>query len=162
MWKRFALVCALALASLPAFGEEGKPARVYTNEDLDRVAPRRGETGVLSQPKTTPSRGTSSHDPVERTATSAKGEDYWRREATKVRTQIRTLQQQATRLREQIERAANRPSSESRRRGHVREAWAAEDSRAVRLRELEARARELESDLEDRARRAGAPPGWLR
>jgi hypothetical protein len=160
MSKRFALVCALALAGLPAFGEEGKPARVYTNEDLDRVAPQRGETGVLSQPGVPPAR--SSRDPAAEASAPAKGEDYWRREATRVRVQVRTLQQQASRLREQIERAASRTSTDKKGRGRVREAWAAEDGRAARLRELEARARELESDLEERARRAGAPPGWLR
>src|SRR5512143_84953 len=39
MSKRAALVCALALAGLPAMGEEKKPVRVYTNEDLERMAP---------------------------------------------------------------------------------------------------------------------------
>lgn len=162
MRKRLALVCALALAGLPAFGEEGKPARVYTNEDLDRVAPRRGETGVLSRPGTPPARKTAGHEPAAGAAGSTKSEDYWRREATKVRSQVRTLQEQASRVREQIERGAERPSSGRGRRGPMRGAWAAEENRALRLRTLEARARELESDLEDRARREGAPPGWLR
>ena len=66
MSKRYALVCALALAGLPAIGEEGKPARVYTNEDLDRVAPHRGDTGVLSRPATVPTRSSSSREPAER------------------------------------------------------------------------------------------------
>lgn len=162
MTKRFALSCALALAGLPAFGEEGKPARLYTNEDLDRVAPRRGETGVLSSPGAPPAPRAASHEPAERGASSKKGEDAWRREASRVRTQVRTLQEQASRLREQIERDAERPSSGKGRRGRGRESWAAEDSRARRLRELEGRAREVQSDLEDRARREGAPPGWLR
>jgi hypothetical protein len=162
MSKRCALLCALALAGLPARGEEGKPARVYTNEDLDRVAPRRGETGVLSRPATVPARKSSSLEPAEGGGGAKRGEDYWRREAARVQTQVRTLQEQASRLREQIERASNRSSGGKSRSGRVRESWAAEDQRARRLRDLEARARELESNLEDRARREGVPPGWLR
>jgi hypothetical protein len=162
MSKRFALVCALALAGLPAIGEEGKPARVYTNEDLDRVAPRRGETGVLSRPAAVPARKSSSPEPAERVGGAKRSEDYWRREAARVQAQVRTLQEQVSRLREQIERAAHRSSGGKSRPGRVREAWAAEDDRARRLRDLETRARELESNLEDRARREGVPPGWLR
>jgi hypothetical protein len=160
MTKRFAHLCALVLACLPAFGEERKPAPTYTNEDLDRVAPRRGETGVLSRPGTPPSRKAAKDEPPERATASTKSEDYWRREASRVRDRVRTLQEQASRLREQIERESERSLSGSGRRG--RASWAAEDNRARRLREIEARGRELESDLEDRARRAGAPPGWLR
>jgi hypothetical protein len=44
----------------------------------------------------------------------------------------------------------------------VRDTWAAEEARARRLRDIEARVRDLEADLEDRARRDGALPGWLR
>jgi hypothetical protein len=162
MRKRLAHLCALALAGLPAFGEEGKPARVYTNEDLDRVAPRRGETGVLSRPGTPPARRTAGPEPAERASPSPKGEDYWRREAARVRTRVHTVKEQASRLREQIEREADRAASGRGRRGRARESWTAQDNRARRLRELESRSRELESDLEDRARREGALPGWLR
>ena len=77
-----------------------------------------------------------------------------------MRDRVRALQEQAARVREQIERDAVRSATRKGRRG--REAWAAEDARARRLREIEARVREVESDLEDRARRDGAPPGWLR
>jgi hypothetical protein len=166
MSKRFALSCALALAGLPAFGEEGKPARkavrVYTDEDLERVAPLRGQTGVLSRPGTPSARGITKEQAADRAATTAKGEDYWRREASRVRTQVRTLEEQASRLKEHVAREAERPATGKGRRGRGREAWAAEDARARRLRDLEARARELASDLEDRARREGVPPGWLR
>jgi hypothetical protein len=162
MTKRFALACALALAGLPAIGEEGKPARLYTNEDLDRIAPRRGETGALSRPGPSPAPRAAARESGETAGASTKGEAYWRREASRVRTQVRTLEEQASRVREQIERAANRPSTGKNRQGRPRESWAAEDNRSRRLREIEARARELESNLEDRARREGAPPGWLR
>lgn len=166
MSKRFALSCALALAGLPALGEEGKPARkavrVYTDEDVERVAPLRGQTGVLSRPGTPPARGTTKDGPADRATPPSKGEDYWRRESARTRTQVRSVQEQASRLREQAAREAERPSTGKGRRGRGREAWAAEDDRARRLRALEARALEIQSDLEDRARREGVPPGWLR
>jgi len=162
MFERTAFLCALALPGLPAFGEEGKPARVYTNEDLDRVAPRRGETGVLSRPGTMPLERSGKREPPERGARTAKGEDYWRHEASSTRGKVRAIQEQASRLKAQIEREAERATSRKGARRGGREAWAAEDDHARRLRDLEARARELESNLEDRARRAGAPPGWLR
>jgi hypothetical protein len=163
MWKRPALVCALALSGVPAFGDDARPARVYTNEDLDRVAPRRGETGVLSHPQSPPApRGASREAAADRRIPSAKGQDYWQREASRVRARVRTLREQARRLRERNELEADRSSRARRRSGGAREAWAAADDRARRLGELEARAREMESDLEDRARRAGVPPGWLR
>lgn len=166
MSKRFALSCALALAGLPALGEEGKPARkavrVYTEEDLERVAPLRGQTGVLSRPGTPPAREATKGEAADRTAATTKGEDYWRGEASRVRTQVRALEEQASRLREQAAREAERPSTGKGRRGRGREAWAAEDARARRLRDLEDRARGLQSDLEDRARLKGVPPGWLR
>jgi hypothetical protein len=162
MFERTAFLCALGLLGLPAFGEESKPARVYTNEDLDKVAPRRGETGVLSRPGTTSGRGTADREPSERAARTTKGEDYWRHQASRTKSQIQALREQAGRIKAQIEREAERASSRKGGRRGGRLAWAAEDDRARRLRDLETRARELESDLEDRARRAGAPPGWLR
>jgi hypothetical protein len=161
MTKRLAHSCALALAVLPAFGEEGRPARVYTNADLERVAPLRGETGVMSRPGTDSGSKATAREPAARGA-ATRGEAYWRREASRVREKVRALQEQAGRLREQIEREAERATSGKGRRGRLRESWAAEDNRARRLREVEARAREVESDLEDRARREGAMPGWLR
>ncbi|HEY6551826.1 MAG TPA: hypothetical protein VI669_00640 [Vicinamibacteria bacterium] len=161
MTKRLAHSCALALAVLPAFGEEGRPARVYTNEDLERVAPLRGETGVMSRPGPTSAAKAPAPEATER-GTAKQGEAYWRREASRVREKVRTLQEQASRLREQIEREAERAATGKGRRGRLRESWAAEDNRARRLREAEARAREVESEFEDRARREGALPGWLR
>ncbi len=160
MTKRIAHLCALALAVLPAFGEEGRPARVYTNEDLERIAPFRGETGVLSRPGTAPVVKASPREPAERGA-AARGEAYWRSQASRVREKVRTIQEQASRLREQIERESERATSRK-GRGQLRASWAAEDNRARRLGELEARAREVQSEFEDRARREGALPGWLR
>jgi hypothetical protein len=160
MRKRAALVCALTLGGLPVRGEEPRRTRVYTNEDLERVSSRRGETGVLSRP--------GPADPAEPGSKARENEDrgrtrdeaYWRREAARVRHRVHALQEQARRLREQGERRA--AARRGKGRGSPRDAWAEEDARARKLSEIEARIRELEGDLEDRARRAGALPGWLR
>lgn len=146
---------ALACASAPAPEEEGKP-RVYTNEDLDRVSPLRGETGVLSQPAAAPVA-----EPEGRGATragsarSGTGEAYWRREAARVRDRVRPLQDRVRALRKKVDQrrrlADVSPSTDPQIR-----AW--QDD----LGELEARIHEMEIDLEDRARREGAMPGWLR
>jgi hypothetical protein len=165
MSKRAAVVCALAAAGLAAGGEERKPARVYTNEDLERVAPRRGETGVLSRPGTPPSTREETRRKVRSDGGDpSRGEEFWRREAARVKARVRTLQDQASRVREQIERQAEASWTGGGRRRRARgvQSWAREDSRARRLREILARIHELESDLEDRARRDGALPGWIR
>jgi hypothetical protein len=161
MSKRAALVCALALAGHPAVGEEKKPVRVYTNADLERLRPLRGETGVLSRPGTAP-------EPRERRRETADGERqsrseaYWRKEAARVRARVRALRDQADGVREQIERRAVASLAGKGGRARGRAAWTAEDARARRLEDLLAQIRELESDLDDRARREGIPPGWLR
>jgi hypothetical protein len=145
------IVCASA-----AVAEESrkKPVRVYTNEDLQRYSSRRdestaGEPAVADTP--IPER------PRER------GERYWRQEADRVRERIAALQADADALRARLaalregSRAAARPAA-SRRRGE--EASAAESE--ARLRSLEERIRSVQAAFEERARRAGALPGWLR
>jgi len=175
------LVALSALLCLPEHAEEGgparkRPARVYTNDDLDRLSPLRGETGVLStaparlspaapdggsgaQPRSGGSpRGPSAgihfrREPPD--ARPARGEEYWRREAERLRDRLEPLRERARELALRLE--------ERRRTPGVRPFT---DARVEALRRrvdgVEARIRELESSFEDRARRAGALPGWLR
>jgi len=163
-WKT--CVC-LALLAGPAIAgaTEGKPAvPVYTNEDLERVHPFRDETGVASVPAFPPERpGGSAYGPAAagvkpraRTA-DRHSEAYWRAEAERVRRQVRKLEVQAEDLRRRIGAARSEPWLSRRRR-------AAPDTSAwhARLAAVERLRREVEADLLDRARRAGALPGWLR
>jgi uncharacterized coiled-coil protein SlyX len=160
-----------------------RPAvRVYTNEDLARVHPLRGETGVDSEPAVAPappareSRGSSraagrragggGGEPARAGATDARGEAYWRREAEKVRDHMRVLLDRADTLRARIaaQDEHRRQSFRQSRRG-TSSSGASSDSGAqlqAQLAQVERRMRELEEDLADRARREGALPGWLR
>ncbi len=145
----------LALSS-GAAAQEKKPVPLYTNDDLDRLSPYRGQTGVLSEPAVG-----ATETPT--TPNGARGEAYWRREAARVRAEVRALEERAEEIRGELREARNAPPSpwswSSRPR---RVATPALASREARLHALERRVRELETDLADRARRAGALPGWLR
>lgn len=143
-------LAALLMAPIVLAADDKRPARVYTNEDLDRVSPLRGQTGVLSTPA-----GRGAERPLPPDERRGRGEEYWRREARRLREKLEPLRQKAEDLRERI--------AERRRRPGVRPYTDPQVEAAQRrLRSLEERMRELESELEDRARREGALPGWLR
>ena len=136
------------------------PVRVYTNEDLDRVRPFRDETGIRSVPAVAPGDGPA---PAEKQR--GRGEDYWRREAARVRERARALQAQASELRAEIAEQAEGTSQVlgRRRRSSASLSGAGSSARLrAKLASLERRLREMEEDLADRARRDGALPGWLR
>ena len=145
------------------------PVRVYTNEDLDRVRPFRDQTGVRSVPAVVPdppapstggrARARPASSPAD---TRGRGEDYWRREAERVRNRLRAMEAQAAEVRAQI---AERAEEAGRALTRGRRSSSGAGSTAVlraRLASLEARMRQMEDDLSDRARRDWALPGWLR
>ena len=143
------LILLAAPQARPA--EEKKPAvPVYTNDDLERVAPFRNQTGVASVPGAETTRAV----PLEKTPSRGRGEGYWRREAQRVRQEVRRLEVQAASLRSRIEAEKTRP-------GRSRMASRAPEHEA-RLAALQREAKQLEDELSDRARRDGALPGWLR
>jgi hypothetical protein len=154
MTKRAAMVCLLAGLSSPrGWGDEDRRATpTYTNEDLDRMAPRRGETGVLSKPA---SREDSRMAPERK----ARGEAYWRREVERLRTRLRPLRERAAQLRERLQELRTDPGQEPPRRGSRK---ASAEALARRLDSLEAEIRDREDELHERARRERALPGWLR
>ncbi|HEY2945348.1 MAG TPA: hypothetical protein VGN09_23135, partial [Vicinamibacteria bacterium] len=77
-----ALACARA-AGASALDDEKKPVPLYTNEDLRRVSPHRDETGVSSTPAAAP----AAEPAAERGR--GHGEEYWRREAERLRDRLR-------------------------------------------------------------------------
>ena len=149
-WWRGALV-GLALVSA-ATAPEKKPVPLYTNEDLDRVSPYRDQTGVRSEPAV---RAAEIPPPDTPRAHASQGEAYWRREAARVRERVGALGDRADEIRRELREARSAPRSR-------RASGPSLATREARLAALERRMRELESALEDRARRAGALPGWLR
>jgi hypothetical protein len=148
------IVLALAcLAPTGAQASEKKPVPTYTNADLDRIAPYRGETGVLSTPAFSPSDQPSPRPP----AGTRHDEAYWRREAERLHDRIRTLRQRADEIRVKLRNPPPKPLGR-------RQTAAADPTPAlkVRLATLEAEIRDRRDRLEERARREGALPGWLR
>lgn len=142
----------LSMALADARGGERVERRVYTNDDLERVSSRRGETGVQSRPAVPQPAAAASHDSD---AQARSREERWRREADRLRQRLQPLRDEADDLREQIgaRRMAPgvRPLSDPKLHAWQR-----------RLSLVEARIREAEDRFEERARRAGALPGWLR
>lgn len=152
-----AWLCVSAAADL-AGGPRTVP--VYTNEDLDRLAPYRGQTGATSErgaeePRSPRRRGRGEAPALAEDVARARREAYWRREAEKVRLRLDRLRDEAADLRQRV---ADRPEKRSAR--------LLEDPQVVawkrRIALLEARVSEEEMRLVDRARRDGALPGWLR
>jgi len=170
--KTWTILVCLALAG-PLGAEEAERPRVplYTNEDLDRVRPYRDQTGVASRPDPGPpsagDRPPASAGPARRGRSggratggrgASRGETYWRGEAARVRERVRALDDQAADLRRRIAEKRAEPWT-NRPRPPAGPAIAALEARIAALAE---RRRALENDLEDRARREGALPGWLR
>lgn len=169
----FGLSVLLCVSTAPAddapASPEHPPTRVYTNADLDRVRPFRDETGVRSVPAVAPQPPESS--PGERVRARpgsapvdarGRGQEYWEREAERVRDRVRAMETQADELRLQItERAEEAGRQLTRGRRGSSGAGSAATLRA-RLAALERRMRQTELDLSERSRRAGALPGWLR
>jgi hypothetical protein len=149
-----AIAPLLALVCLsPGQDEASRPGavRVYTNEDLARVSPRRGETGVLSA---APAPHTPTAAPAPGPA-PARGEAYWRREAERLEDRLEPLRDRARELRLRIEERRRQPGVRPYSDAQV-------EALQERLRALEERIRGLQSAFEERARRQGALPGWLR
>jgi hypothetical protein len=126
----------------------------YDNDDLRRISPRRGETGVASEPAVAPA---AAREPV---PARAHGEEFWRAEAEKLREQLGRLRQQAAALRLRIESASSREAAARKRREPG--ASGGVETLRQRLRLIEEDIREREARFEERARRERALPGWLR
>jgi len=145
------MIVSCVLAAVCPLAAAAEKPRVYTNDDLERVAPFRDQTGVDSKPAHRPgAAGARASQKVE-----GRDERYWREQADRTAEQVRRLREQAEALGERIAERRRQPGVMPYSDPHV---VAMEQKRQT----LEARAREAESRLEERARRAGALPGWLR
>lgn len=141
------------------------PARVYTNADLERIHPLAGQTGGSSLPAV-PADVSPAGDGE--TASRGRGEDYWRREAAAVRERLLALEERAAGLRTRIAERERAPREETiygaRRRSSSGSSSGSTSVASLRasLAAVERRIRRAQEDLEERARRDGALPGWLR
>jgi len=138
-----------------AGAESGARVPTYGNEDLRRMAPLRHQTGVLSQPAIPSDGQAETGVDDEETKARRSAERYWRREADRVRKRQETL-------REQIEDLKGRIDERRRSRKEQLSADPQAETLKRRIERLRRKLRKLQMGLEERARRAGALPGWLR
>lgn len=154
------LAVLLILQAQPGSGHEEAPrprVPLYTNEDLDRVHSLRHETGVASVPAAAPATPRERARP--RGSARVRGEEYWRREAARVRDRVAALLAQAEELRAILaEREARRRDTP----GGSRAGDTSDGRLKARLAGIERHIHRLEDELRERARRQGALPGWLR
>jgi hypothetical protein len=161
--RSIGLLALLCVAPASRAQETPRPAvrpraHVYTNADLERVHPRAAETGVNSVPAV--AAGDTPETAAREERRRGRGEAYWRSEAARVRERLRALEQRAAELRAQIAERASQSEVFGRRRASSGSSSIA--SLRASLAAVERRARLTQDDLEDRARRDGALPGWLR
>jgi hypothetical protein len=162
-------VVSAAVATATGPDEGARPAarpavRVYTNVDLERIHPFAGQTGGSSVPGAADPSPEGEREP----ASGGRGEAYWRREAAAVLERLRTLDERAAALRARIAERERAPREETvyGRRGRSSSGSGSASGSVASLRSslaaLERRMQRTQEDLEDRARRDGALPGWLR
>lgn len=156
------------LAAAPAEAKQPAPkakVRVYTNDDLDRIHPLAGQTGGGS---TAPGAVVQEAEPEPRApGGKAGGEAYWRAEAARAEERVRALEERAAALRARIAEENEKARRRSRDVVYGRRQGATTPARSTApleasLAAVERRIREVRDDLEERARRARALPGWLR
>jgi len=168
-------LAAMALASpqAPCSLPKATPgvARTFTNADLELMSACRYQTGVESEVghadeapaspgKTGRRTKTSTKSSTNRggavTSDSSAAEADWRAQWRSVDQKARRLRNEAQQLRQE---AAELPRDPKKKVVTGRRSPSLLESKALTL---EAEARELEDEFQQRARREGALPGWLR
>jgi hypothetical protein len=152
----------LLLAAGAAPPEEKKPVPLYTNEDLDRISPHRDETSQLPGDRTRRRRrrhaGPTTDAPDRKPMAHAGRPPA--RPPQRARERIDDLR---ARIAEKEAKAAGESlGSRSRRGRSPASSDASLEAMRRQLAAMEARVRDEETRFEERARREGALPGWLR
>jgi hypothetical protein len=97
--------------------------------------------------------------------TAREGEEYWRAEARRVRERVTLLKEEIARLEDEVKKRESEFYSwddGAYRDRVIKPAWdKAREQLATARQDLPVAEKDL-AELPDRARRAGAPPGWLR
>jgi len=173
------LLCAgAAAAQTPPLGDVARQeadrrktqpsgGKVYTNKDLpeaarQRVPPPAPDAQPEADAQSAAGRETAAPDGPKRE--SARGEAWWRARMAKALDEVRRNEQLADELQSRINALTRDFTS---RDNPVQRAQVGQD-RAAALTELARVQQELElarrriGEIEDEARRAGVPPGWLR
>jgi DNA repair exonuclease SbcCD ATPase subunit len=150
-----------------------KPSKVLTNDDLKKPQnplppsqPLAGATGQIQENKPAAQPQQKANEQTHKTADAkdAKGEEYWRNRITQAREELRRNQMFAEALQTRINSLTNDFSA---RDDPYQRAQLADD-RQKAIAELGRVKTEIETltkqiaDIEEEARQAGVPPGWLR
>jgi hypothetical protein len=159
-----------------------KATKVYTNNDLQpdsrsRQAPPAGTAGAPTAPSPSgtsaePSPGAAAPsapapmpDPSSESASSApKDEKYWRTRITQARERL----QRSRLFLEALQSRINALTTDFVNRDDPAQRMVIADDRDTALAELDRVRKEIDdltkaiADIEEEARRAGVPPGWLR
>ena len=141
-------------------------AKTYTNEDLKKLPPMNPEAGAKQEPtkveeaaKPVAPKGETVKD-----AEPAKDEKYWRGRITAAREEVRRNEA----FRDALQSRVNALSADFAGRDDPFQRAQIADDRQKAIAEMARVTAEIEkstkqiADIEEEARRAGAPPGWLR
>lgn len=157
-----------------------KAAKVYTNNDLQpdsrsRQTQPAGPAGAPTQPSASgppagpssgaaPSAPAPTADPSESASSAAKDEKYWRTRITQARERL----QRSRLFLEALQSRINALSTDFVNRDDPAQRTVIANDRDTALAELDRVKKEIDdltkaiADIEEEARRAGVPPGWLR
>jgi hypothetical protein len=150
-------------AARKAKAEKPKSAKkVYTDDDMPSL--RGGGLSVVGEKASEPSTdaGKSGAKPAAAAPKNAKDEAYWRGRAQKIREQMNAVDQQIATLRDEMKKGGN--AGFDAQTGRNQNVVFFED-RSAKLRSLEKKRDDLQKqmdELEEEARRADVPIGWLR
>ncbi len=134
---------------------------MFTNADLDRMASCRYQTGAQSEvgvdppERASPSQGRATKPKAPGAGRVDGAEADWRAQWRSIDQKARRLRSEARELRQEAGEATRNPKKPP----TGRRSPSLLIGRALRL---EAEAKELEDEFQERARREGALPGWLR
>jgi gas vesicle protein len=142
-----------------------KPAKVYTNGDLPKVDSSATPAAPAQPAATAPAASAQQPAPEQKPADGPKKDEaYWRGRANEIRDNL----QRAKTFQEALQTRINSLSADFTSRDDPAQRSVVAADRQKALAELERVKKEIKdfekqlSDLEDEARRAGVPPGWLR
>ena len=172
-------VCAQSLGDLAKKEQERRKAsppaaKTYTNEDLKRLTPMPGgepaktadtaaKAGEPAKPGD-PAKPTEVKPDATATDVAAKDEKYWRGRITAVKEDIRRNEM----FRDALQTRINALTTDFANRDDPFQRAKIDEERQKAIAEMArvtldiAKATKSIADIEDEARRAGVPPGWLR
>jgi hypothetical protein len=151
-------------------GAKAAPKKVYTNDDLKPPAtPARpaGDTPAAAPPAGTPAEGSGDQQAAADQAKppqDEKGEEYWRARISQAREELRRNEMFLDALQSRV----NALSTDFVNRDDPYQRAQIADDRQKALAEMDRVKQDIETvkkqiaDIEEEARQAGVPPGWLR